>query len=113
LGSQNNKIKRTHHCALDEFDTQVSPDQKHRPGSLLLAEYANGLHDSTPVSAKDIEYRTFTITIPPQGHGFYLQVGDDSNYHIPFLDKIHALSPWLSEITPGSHQNMWIVSQHK
>jgi hypothetical protein len=56
LGSQNNKIKRTHHCALDEFDTQVSPDQKHRPGSLLLAEYANGLHDSTPVSAKDIEY---------------------------------------------------------
>jgi hypothetical protein len=78
------------------------------------------LHDLTPLSAEDIKFKeshfdiaqhlhfsaseckTFTVPIPPQGHRFYLQVGDDSDYHIPFLNKIHTESPCLSEIAPGS-----------
>jgi hypothetical protein len=81
-----NKIEQTHHCMLDEFDTRVSQDQKHSPGSLLLAKSTNGLHNSTPMSAKDIEFKvshfdiatstfptseceTFTVPIPLQeGH---------------------------------------------
>jgi hypothetical protein len=52
-----NKIKRTHHCFLDEFDTRVSSRQKLNPGALLLAENATGLHDSTPINPEDIEFK--------------------------------------------------------
>jgi hypothetical protein len=86
-----------------------------------------GLHDSTPLTPEDIKFKeshfdiatsafpalecqTVEFPIPSQGHRFYLQLGDDPDYHIPFIDKIHPKSPRLSEITPGSQRNMWIVS---
>eukprot|EP00978_Attheya_sp_CCMP212_P001958 scaffold4052_cov64-Attheya_sp.AAC.7 len=52
----------------------------------------------------------FQVPLPPQGHRFYLQVGDDTDYHIPFLDKVHPESPWLTVLSPNARHNMWIVS---
>jgi len=123
----NNTIKRTHHCFLDEFDTRVSSKQKHTPGALLLAECATGHHNYVPPPPEDIhltvsqfdiaksafpaeECHTYQVDIPPQGQRFYIQVGDDSDFHIPYLDKLFRESPWLRTLPPFARRNMWIVS---
>eukprot|EP00978_Attheya_sp_CCMP212_P000292 scaffold531_cov30-Attheya_sp.AAC.1 len=53
-----NKIERTHHCFLDEFDTKVSPNQKHNPGALLLAECATGHQHFVPPNEADIQFQS-------------------------------------------------------
>eukprot|EP00978_Attheya_sp_CCMP212_P033515 scaffold135433_cov24-Attheya_sp.AAC.1 len=80
-----NKIKHTHHCFLDEFDTKVSPNQKHNPGALLLAKCATGHQNFVPPNEADIQLQvsnfdiatsafpasecsTLQVPIPPQGH---------------------------------------------
>eukprot|EP00978_Attheya_sp_CCMP212_P009162 scaffold21618_cov63-Attheya_sp.AAC.4 len=82
-----NTIKRTYHCFLDAFDTKVSPNQKHNPGALLLAECATGHQNIVPPNEADIQFQvsnfniatsafpasecsTFQVPIPPQGHHF-------------------------------------------
>jgi hypothetical protein len=52
----------------------------------------------------------FQISIPPKGRKFHIQVGDDQEYHIPFLDRVYVDSPWFNEIPPSARRNMWIVA---
>eukprot|EP00978_Attheya_sp_CCMP212_P031386 scaffold118389_cov51-Attheya_sp.AAC.3 len=52
-----NKIKRTHHCFLDECDTKVSLNQKHNPDALLLAECATGHQHFVPPNEADIQFQ--------------------------------------------------------
>eukprot|EP00978_Attheya_sp_CCMP212_P001989 scaffold4105_cov47-Attheya_sp.AAC.2 len=54
---------------------------------------------------------TFQISIPPQGRKFHIQVGDDQEYHIPFLDRVYVDSLWFNELPLSSAQrNVWIVA---
>jgi hypothetical protein len=122
-----NTIKRAHHCFVDEFETRVSPHQRHTPGALLLAETPGGQYDPTPPPPDEIRFQissfdiqessfpademfSFQVSIPPQGRRFHIQVGDDQEYHIPFLDRVYVDSPWFHEIPPSARRNMWIVS---
>eukprot|EP00978_Attheya_sp_CCMP212_P028087 scaffold95999_cov85-Attheya_sp.AAC.1 len=59
-----NKIKRTHHCFLDEFDTRVSSQQKHNPGAfLLVAENVTGHFNPTSLPPEDVHYRVSKFDI--------------------------------------------------
>jgi hypothetical protein len=124
-----NTIKRAHHCFVDEFETRVSPKQRHTLGALLLAEAPGGHYDPTPPPPDEIQFQissfdnqvspfpaeemhTFQVSIPPQGRCFHIQVGDDKDFHIPFLldPVLYSDSPWFTEIPPLARRNMWIVT---
>jgi hypothetical protein len=113
-----NTIKRAHHCFVDEFKTRLLPKQRHTPGALLLAEAPGGHYYPTPpppdeiqfqISSLDIqespfpadEMHTFIVSIPPQGRLFHIRVGDDKDFHIPFLDRVCCDSPWFMETPPS------------
>eukprot|EP00978_Attheya_sp_CCMP212_P023543 scaffold72435_cov57-Attheya_sp.AAC.1 len=122
-----NTIKRAHHFFVDKFETRVSPHQRHTPGALLLSEAPGGHYDPIPlppdevrfqISSFDIqtspfpadEMHSFQISIPPKGRHFHIQVGDDQEYHIPFIDRVYVDSPWFNELPPSARRNMWIVA---
>eukprot|EP00978_Attheya_sp_CCMP212_P001981 scaffold4085_cov33-Attheya_sp.AAC.2 len=127
LGSKNQYHQESSLLFVDEFETRVSPHQRHTPGALLLVEAPGGHYDPIPpppdemqfqISSFDIqtspfpadEIHSFKISIPPKGRRFFIQVGDDQEYHIPFIDQVYVDSPWFNELPPSAQRNMWIVA---
>eukprot|EP00978_Attheya_sp_CCMP212_P033185 scaffold132841_cov57-Attheya_sp.AAC.1 len=117
-----NKIKCTHHCFLDEFDTEVSPNQKHNPGALLLAECATGHQNFVPPNEADIQFQvsnfdiatsafpasecsTFQVPIPPQGHRFYLQIGDDTD-----TITSHLLTKYIQKVPGFQYYHLMLIA---
>eukprot|EP00978_Attheya_sp_CCMP212_P016076 scaffold41833_cov35-Attheya_sp.AAC.4 len=117
----------TNHNIDVHFMGYSNTTKKHTPGALLLAECATGHQNYVPPPPEDMhltvsqfdvaksafpakECHTYQVDIPPQGQRFYIQVRDDIDFYIPYLDKLFRESPWLRTLPPTTRRNMWIVS---
>ena len=99
-------IRRAHHVWLDEYNSRLSIEDKHTPGSLLLCQYPE-IHthnsdllnlipcelDLTPTPFIDTQIITYEIELPPSGKNVGFNLLDDEYFTIPYItDTIQNLS---------------------
>ena len=50
------------------------------------------------------------VELPPARRPLYVSIKDDSDFHIPFIERVYNESPLFAQIPPRAHCNTWIVS---
>ena len=116
-------IHRAHHVWFGEYNSRLSIEDKHTPGSLLLRQDHDGhIHNSdllnlipceldltsTPFSDETII--TYDIELPPSGKKICFNVLDDEYFTIPYITDTIPNSPAGCQLPSQAKRNVWIVS---
>ena len=91
-------IHRAHHVWFDEYNSHLSIEDKHTPGSLLLRQDPEGhIHNSdllniipceldlTSTPFRDETIITYDIELPPSGKKIGFNSLDDEDFTIPYI----------------------------
>ena len=91
-------IHRSHHFWFDEYNSRLSIEDKHTPGSLLLWQYSEGhIHDSdllnlipweVDLTSTPFSYETnitYDIELPTSGKKIGFNLLDDEDFTIPYI----------------------------
>ena len=116
-------IHRDHHVWFDEYNSRLSIEDKHTPGSLLLRQDPeNHIHNSdllnlitckldlksTPFS--DASIITYDIELPPSGKKIGFNLLDDEDFTIPYITDTIPNSPAGDQLQSQAKRNLWIVA---
>ena len=99
-------IHRAHHVWFDEYNSCLSIEDKHTPGSLLLRQDPEGhIHNSdllnlipcdldlTSTQFRDETIITYDVELPPSGKKTGFNLLDDEYFTIPYITDIIPKSP--------------------
>ena len=116
-------IHRAHHVWFDEYNSRLSIEDKHTPGSLLLwKDHEGNIHDSellnlipceldlkyTPFS--DATMITYDIDLPPYGKKFGYNLLDDKYFTIPYITDTIPNLPAGHHFTSQAKRKVWIIA---
>ena len=117
------KFYRAHHIWFDEYNSRLSIELKHTPGSLLLWQYPDGcIHDSdllnrilceldiTSTPFSDATITTYDIDLPPSGKKIGFNLLDDEDFTIPYITNTIPNSPSGRQLLSQANINVWIVA---
>ena len=115
-------IHRAHSVWFDEYNSRLSIEYNHTPGSLLLWKYPEGrIHDSdllnlfpckldlTSTTFSDETIITYDIELPPSGMIFF-NLLDDEYFTIPYITDTIPNSPASHKLPSRAKRNVWIVA---
>ena len=116
-------IHRYHHVWFIEYNSSLSIEDKHTPGSLLLWQDPDGrIHDSdllnltpckldltsTPFSDETII--AYEIELPPSGKKISFNLLDDEDFTIPYISDTIPKFPAGHQLSAQAQKNVWIIS---
>ena len=115
-------IHRAHHVWFDEYNSRLSIEDKHTPGSLLLRKYPESyIHhsellnlipyelDITSTTFSDETIITYDIELPPSGKRIGFNLPDDEDFTIPYITDTILNFPSGHQLSSQAKKNVWIV----
>ena len=116
-------IHISHHVWFDEYNSLLSIEDKHTPGSLLLRQDPEGhIHDSdllnlikwkldiTSNTFSDETIITYEIELPPSGKKIGFNLLDDEDFTIPYINDTNPNSPAGNQLPSQAKINVCIVA---
>ena len=120
---QNIIVYRAHHVWFDEYNSCISIEDKHTPGSLVLRQYPEGhIHYSYPLNLIpckldltstpfiDETIITYYIELPPSGKKIGFNLLDDEYFTITYITDTIPNSPAVCQLPLYANRNVWIVA---
>jgi hypothetical protein len=125
---ESRRIKRTHHCYVDEYNVRTNPDEKLSLNSVLLQDLPpaviNGkgilqprqiklvsstLHETTDKLDPDL-CASIVVELPRRDISLGISFKSDERYGFPLLVKVDPHSPLRTQIPMDMQRNCWLVS---
>ena len=116
-------IHRAHHVWFDEYNSRLSIEDKHTPGSLLLQQYPEyHIHNSdflylipyeldlTSTKFCDTTILTYEIELPPPGNKVGFNLLNDEYFTIPYITDTIPNSPASHQLPTQIKRNVSIIS---
>ena len=113
----------SHHVWFDEYNSRLSGEDKHTPGSLLLQQDPeNHIHNSdllnlipcdidlTSTPFCDTKILTYKTGLPPSRKKVGFNLLDDEYFKIPFITDTILNSLAGHQLPAQVKQNVWIIS---
>ena len=116
-------IHRSHHVLFGEYNSSLSIEDNHTPGSLLLRQdpevhihHSDLLNlipcelDLTSTPFRDETIITYDIELPPSGKKIGFNLLDDEYFTIPYITDTIPNSPAGHQLPSQAKRNVWIVA---
>ena len=116
-------IHRAHHVWFDEYNSRLSIEEKHTPGSLLLwQDTESHINDSDPLNLipcklyltstlfSDETIITYEIELPTSGKKIVFNLLGDQDFTIPYITDTIPNSPAGHQPPSQAKRNVWIVT---
>ena len=125
---EKHKIRRFHHCYIDEFNTRVNEDQVATPNTVILRDLPNdyttpdgkidptkvklvtSIFDETNQRLDPNKLTTIVIELPPLGHVIPVNLESDTTYGFPTITSVDPRSNLRTQIPPSMQKKTWIVA---
>ena len=116
-------IYRAHHFWFDEYNSHISIEENHTPGSLLLQQdpeshfHNSDLLNLIPCEIDiisttfcDTTILTYEIELPPSGKKFGFNLLDGEDFTIPYITDTIPNSPAGHQPPTQANRNLWIIA---